>query len=87
MMRHIGKLVGFSGILMMFPLSGIIGPWITHTFIAHRMPDGERVILNVADGVRGVSICISIGLIILMTGIVIEMIQSFRKKNGNRTTT
>jgi hypothetical protein len=80
MKKHIGKIIGIAGVLLMFPGSKFIGPWITHTFFTHRMPDGERVILSVGDAITGYAICGFAGFLVLVIGTTIEVVQAFKMR-------
>lgn len=84
MKKHIGKLIVLFGILMLYPLSSIMAPWITRILFSHRMPDGQIVILDVNSGIKGLSVCLGAGLILVVIGILIEVSRALEnRKNGN----
>jgi hypothetical protein len=83
MKRHIGKLIGLLGILMLYPLSGVLAPWVTRTFFSQRMPDGQSVVMNLNAGVKGVTVCLFAGALVLLVGIAIEVVQFVRRRERN----
>ncbi len=84
MKRHIGKLIAALGVLMIYPLSGVVAPLITRLFFCQKMPDGEIVILNINAGFNGYLVCLAIGSILLLAGIIIEVSVAFKnRKNAN----
>lgn len=88
MKRHIGKIIGVVGILLVYPLSALIGPTISRVFFPTPMLDGKPVIINIVDTVRGEALCVLLGFIMMMTGVVIEIVLAFRdgkNKQLNKT--
>ena len=52
------------------------------------MLDGQPVILKLTDAVGGVALCVLLGFVMMMTGVVIEIVLAFRdskKKQLNNT--
>lgn len=87
MKKHIGKLIVLFGILMFYPLSSILAPWMTRMFFSHRMPDGQIVIVNVSAGIKGLCVCLGAGLILVVTGILIEVSRALvNRKSRNPNT-
>lgn len=82
--KHIGRLIALFGLLVLYPLSGIVAPWVTRLFFSHRMPDGQIVILNLNAGVKGLNVCLGAGLVLLVTGILVEVSRALKhRENGN----
>lgn len=80
MKRHIGKLICAPGILMLYPMSGVLAPWVTRTFFSHQMPDGQIVILNVNAGIKGFTVCLTAGALVLLAGIAVEVLRVMRNR-------
>jgi hypothetical protein len=87
MKRHIGKLIALFGILMLYPLSGILAPWITRMLFSYRMPDGKIVILNINAGLNGFLVCLAIGGLLLFTGVLIEVLQALKNRQNRNPNT
>jgi hypothetical protein len=83
MKRRAGKLICALGILMLYPLSGVLAPWVTRTLFSHKMPDGQIVILNVNAGVKGLTVCLAAGILVLLIGIAVEILQLMKTRKIN----
>ncbi len=79
MKKHIGIFVALAGVLLVYPLSTIIGPLISKAFLT-RLPDGTAVSSNVSDGIRGPFVCWTAGFVIFVVGITIEVIGIIQRK-------
>jgi hypothetical protein len=86
MKKHIGKLIGVAGILLML-LANIIGPHISRAFFIEQGLHEVRGFGDMANAMKGTALCIQLGLCILLIGTAIEVVQAFKgskQKKANK---
>lgn len=94
MKRHFGKILGALGLVFIFVLAPLVGPWISDTFFTSPvsvLPNGDRVIVDLAAHVQhtaaGQVICVWLGFALLVAGAVVSVVQAFKtgkKKQPNQ---
>ncbi len=83
MKKHVGKLICALGVLMLYPMSGVLAPWITRTFFSYHMPDGRVVVLNANAGFKGFTVCLTAGALVILIGITVEVLRLIKNRKIN----